>query len=70
VDVNVDRTFSMFHEENEASDQDHNYWFHRYSIDQKSLSWAKLTEKRVVVILGEAGIGKTHEFKAQAKRLK
>jgi len=70
VDINVDRTFSMFHEENEASDQDYGYWFHRHSVDQNSLSWPKFSEKRVVVILGEAGIGKTYEFKAQSERLK
>jgi len=70
MDINVDRTFSMFHEENEASDQDYDYWFHRYSIDQNRLSWPKLTEKRVVVILGEAGIGKTYEFNSQTDRLK
>lgn len=34
-----------------------------------SLSWSDLLKKRVVVILGEAGIGKTFEFQHQAARL-
>ena len=35
----------------------------------ESLSWSDLLKKRVVVILGEAGTGKTFEFERQAARL-
>jgi hypothetical protein len=33
------------------------------------LSWSDLLKKRIVIILGEAGTGKTFEFERQAARL-
>jgi hypothetical protein len=37
--------------------------------NHSGLSWSDLLKKRVVVILGEMGIGKTFEFQRQAIRL-
>ena len=46
---------------------DYQLWF--FSRNNAGLSWSDLLKKRVVVILGEMGIGKTFEFQHQATRL-
>jgi len=48
---------------------DDEYWFHFFSGRSKSLSWSDLLKKRLVVIVGEAGIGKTFEFDKEVKIL-
>lgn len=67
--VPVHRTFSTSQTASESSVDDFDYWFHRATAGTESLSWSNLLKKRVVVILGEAGTGKTFEFERQAARL-
>jgi hypothetical protein len=64
----VNRSFSPFRETDE-SEADYELWFHFDGPKGKGLSWGDLLKKRLVVILGEAGIGKTFEFQNQAKVL-
>jgi NACHT domain. len=60
------RTFSPFYD-SEDLEPDYEHWYRLASGDK--LSWSDLLKKRLVVILGEAGIGKTFEFQNQAKIL-
>ena len=62
----VNRSFSPFQEPNESRIDD-DYWFRLGS--RSGLLWSDLLKKRLVVILGEAGIGKTFEFQNEAKTL-
>ena len=67
--VPVNRTFSALSKAKESSEDDYEDGF-RWAVHGKdSLSWSELLKKRVVVILGEAGTGKTVEFERQAARL-
>jgi hypothetical protein len=45
-------------------------WQEYFGSKRGRLTWNELHQKRVVVVLGEAGIGKTVEFQLEAKRLK
>jgi hypothetical protein len=56
--IQLNRTFRPFSEEETVS---------RWS--EEGDSWAQILEHRYVVVLGEAGTGKTAEFKNQAKAL-
>ena len=67
--VLVHRTFSPSPTASESSVDDYEYWFHRATGGTKNLSWSDLLKKRIVVILGEAGTGKTFEFEHQAAGL-
>jgi hypothetical protein len=62
----VNRSFSPFQESDEA-EIDYDYWFRLPRRGE--LLWSDLLKKRLVVILGEAGIGKTFEFQNEAKTL-
>jgi type II secretory pathway predicted ATPase ExeA len=62
----ITRTFSLFRE-SESQDTDFEFWFEQASGG--GLTWDALLKKRLVVVLGEAGIGKTYEFRQQAQRL-
>jgi hypothetical protein len=57
----VCRSFSPFRESDESED-DYRYSFSLASRRSGRLSWGDLLKKRLAVILGEAGIGKTFEF--------
>ncbi len=63
----ITRTFSPFRE-SETQDTDFEFWFEHAS--ERGLTWDALLKKRLVVVLGEAGIGKTYEFRQQAQRLR
>jgi hypothetical protein len=69
VIVPVHRTFSTYPTASESSIDDFDYWFNRATAGTESLSWSDLLKKRIVVILGEAGTGKSFEFEHQAARL-
>lgn len=64
----VNRTFSPFQESDE-SESDYKYSFGFFSVGRKGLPWSDLLKKRLVIILGEAGIGKTFEFENEARTL-
>jgi hypothetical protein len=65
MQVDLQRTFSI------PKDQDEDNFDWGYYLDQGSgkLTWKILHEKHVVVVVGEAGIGKTIEFKNEVQRL-
>ena len=69
VIVPVNRTFSAYSQTDELYDDDYAYWFRRFRGAEPNRSWGDLCKMRTVVIVGEAGIGKTFEFKMQADRL-
>ena len=60
--VEVNRTFSPFKEAG-SDEPDVEFWF-RHN-DGNGISWNDLIGKRLVVVVGEAGIGKTYEFRTQ-----
>jgi hypothetical protein len=63
----INRSFSPFQESDESRIDD-DYW--RFRLPSRSgLLWSDLLKKRLIVILGEAGIGKTFEFQNEAKSL-
>lgn len=66
--VDVNRTFSELPRNDQLNIEDYDDWFRALS-PTAGLPWSKLLTKRVVVILGEPGIGKTFEFDQQVKRL-
>jgi hypothetical protein len=66
VNSKVNRSFSPFQESDESRIDD-DYWFRLPS--RSGLLWSHLLKKRLAVILGEAGIGKTFEFQNEAKSL-
>ena len=43
--------------------------YHNFQNDKSHLSWTDLYDRRIVIVEGEAGIGKTVEFKNEVKRL-
>jgi hypothetical protein len=69
VKIQVNRTFSPYVETDETHDVDHEYWLQRLGHGHASLSWRDLSDKDLAVIVGEAGIGKTFEFRAQVERM-
>jgi hypothetical protein len=62
----VARSFSPFRE-SESGETDFEFWFR--SAEKRGLTWDNLLKQRLVVVLGEAGIGKTYEFDQQVRRL-
>lgn len=69
VSIPLNRTFSVFRHSGEMSEEDFDYREWVFMRDNIGLSWSDLLKKRVVVILGETGIGKTFEFQHQAVHL-
>jgi hypothetical protein len=67
VSVKVNRSFSPFLE-SDTSESEYEHHFRLGDI-HKSIHWNELLEKRMVVIWGEAGIGKTYEFRNKAENL-
>ena len=67
-DIALQRTFGRF---NEPADGDNVDWTRYFSSggQDRLLTWQRLHEQHVVVVLGESGIGKTTEFKLEAQRL-
>lgn len=66
--IELQRTFGHFIEP-QAEDGDID-WHQYFSSNRRRLNWGDIHEKRVTVVLGEAGIGKTAELQLQAKRMK
>lgn len=68
MNIQIGRSFSPFRESGEFQ-TDYEDWFRLPSGSRRALSWSDLLKKRLVVILGEAGIGKTYEFQNRVKTL-
>ena len=63
--IDLTRSFSPSSDENEDTED----WFRYSRKGRGDYIWSELHERRVVVILGEAGIGKTLEFQNEVDRL-
>src|SRR5439155_19050717 len=63
--INLDRRFLPWGDKRESAAE----LYAIYGSERDSLSWQGLLEKRRVVILAEAGSGKTEELKEQARSL-
>lgn len=66
VATSVVRSFSPFRE-SESGETDFESWFR--GADKHGLNWDDLLKQHLVVVVGEAGIGKTYEFGQQVRRL-
>ena len=62
--MELDRRFSEWTEQNSPSES-----FTLFAAEGNSLAWADLLKRRRVVVLAEAGSGKSTEFKRQDKKL-
>jgi len=65
--IELQRTFGHYTEP--QTDDDEVDWHRYFSSNPRRLRWEDLHQKRVSVILGEAGIGKTAELQLEAQRL-
>lgn len=65
--IELDRTFGEYTEPHEEGDE--NLWLEYFGIGRGRLTWADIHKRRVSVVLGEAGIGKTVEFELETSRL-
>ena len=61
------RTFGEYKES--PLKEDGGDWHEYFGSKRGRLTWEDLHKKRVVVVLGEAGIGKTVELQLEAERL-
>ena len=66
--VDLRRTFSKY--TNAVIDSDNQEWSQFWEQRQGHSTWADLHEKPLVVVLGEAGIGKTLEFQSEVGKLR
>ena len=66
--INLHRTFSEH--KNATTDSDDQDWDQFLVQRQGSRTWKDLHEKPLVVVLGEAGIGKTIEFQSEVRRIR
>ncbi|SKC69605.1 hypothetical protein [Paraburkholderia hospita] len=64
--VDLFRTFTRPREQPEEDDD----WTTYLDVKHGRLTWSDLREKRIVVVVGEAGIGKTTEFRDETRRLR
>jgi hypothetical protein len=63
--IELERTFSIPRDDLEESGN----WLEHLRKGKGELSWSDLHQRNVVVVIGEAGIGKTVEFENEALRL-
>ena len=64
--INLDRNFTKYRPDHTVSE---NYWLGDEQ-SSTSITWSSLIEKQLVVILAEAGSGKTKEVQAQVSAIK
>jgi hypothetical protein len=68
--IQLQRTFSVAKEmSDDAVDYDYEIYQAFRNLPNEHRTWEDLLEHQVVVVLGEAGIGKTTEFRDRASRL-
>jgi hypothetical protein len=65
--IELQRTFGHYTEPQAGDDEVD--WHRYFSSNPRRLRWDDLHQKRISMILGEAGIGKTAELQLQAQRL-
>lgn len=65
MQVDLQRTFSIPKDQIDDSDD----WADYFDQGNAKFTWSILHEKQVTVVVGEAGIGKTIEFKNEVQRL-
>lgn len=63
--INLNRSFSIA----SAKEEDPDDWLDYFRKARGQYSWTDLLDKPIVVVLGEAGIGKTYEFENEVSRL-
>lgn len=63
--IDLIRSFSTAKDGNDDSEN----WLHFFHKGKGEYSWSDVHERRVTVVLGEAGIGKTAEFQNEVDRL-
>ncbi|MYM30675.1 hypothetical protein GTP58_20285 [Duganella sp. CY15W] len=63
--LNLNREFAT-----NVGEDDDGEWSHYFSSKKNNLTWDSLESRSVVVVLGEAGVGKTSEFLSRAKVLR
>ncbi|WP_207001256.1 hypothetical protein [Trinickia mobilis] len=68
MNIDLHRTFSEH--TNSATKSDDEDWLELLGQRQGRKTWADLHEEPLVVVLGEAGIGKTIEFQSEVARLR
>ncbi len=66
MNIDLHRTFSPY---TDSPEDDDAYWTQYLTNEKKRKTWDDLHQKRVTVVLGEAGIGKTSELELQSKRM-
>lgn len=64
--IDLHRTFSVPHDSPEGDSAD---WSSYFGQGKNSIGWEDLHERPVTVVVGEAGIGKTFEFKNECLRM-
>ncbi|WLI87816.1 hypothetical protein Q4S45_13830 [Massilia sp. R2A-15] len=67
MQIELLRTFGVYTEP--QLEEDEVDWHEYFGSNRNRLTWEDLHQKRLTVVLGEAGIGKTVEFQLEAKRL-
>lgn len=65
--IELDRRFESF---SEADEEDSGNMSDFISDDRGQMRWSALLENRFIAVLGEAGTGKTTEFRQQVQRLR
>lgn len=65
--IDLHRTFSEYR--NPVTDNDEQDWQPFFNPNHGRTTWPDLHDKPLVVVLGEAGIGKTKEFQNEVRRL-
>jgi hypothetical protein len=63
------RIFKQVKAQEDDESSFHPDWLEYPGINKSDLEWGDLLARRVVVVLGEAGMGKTWEFEDKVKRL-
>lgn len=67
MQIQLQRTFGEYTEPQLGDDEVD--WHEYFGSKRGRLTWKDLHQKQIVVVLGEAGIGKTVEFQMEAQRL-
>lgn len=66
--IDLQRTFSRLSDLLDDNTGEH--WGRLFDLNHGKSGWKELHDKPLIVVVGEAGIGKTMEFKNEANRLK
>lgn len=67
--LEINRTFLKYGADTYQSESQDAFQFDLITERKTSIGWADILKQKLVVVLGEPGIGKTSEFKSQHRRL-